>query len=811
MYNENFTYSNFINYFPGMVVVKEADTGRFIDFNNRFLEHFGFTDRQQCYGKTNEELFDLHLAKKLNDLDKKIINRESEGRYVHESTMPGGEHLVFGITGNKFKDENNKDLLVIFVYDITKEMTKVSKMEGELENAKYYTAIAELTEDYDSIDYVDLYSPKDDNVIVYRTESAFSEVLPEWQKEKSGERRMAIMIENIVYEPDKYRVYKETAMEHVLQVLSDQTAYYVNFRVILNGEISYYQIKYTRNLDDRGNIVGFICGIHNISEWVRQESEKEEQLSIIASMSDDFEFLGIINSETDEMTVYRASQRIKNVISDLDSETSEMGKYVTYIKRSILPEEEEYYSIKADKATVMEKLKYASSYKFDTRFVVEGETVHYRIKYTRGLKNPNMVVVGHLNINNQIQKENAMLRMERELEYKKEIEKARDTAEAANKAKSEFLFNMSHDIRTPMNAITGFTSIAKKHIDNKDRVEDCLNKIDSSSEHLLRLINEILDMSRIESGNIVIEEKAVSIHELFDISYSMCNEIALAKDIKLTLEKREIYDDKVYADELHVNQIVMNVLSNAIKYTDRGGVVRCTVRQEARLNNEFAQYKIVVDDTGIGMSPEFLKTIYDAFSRERNSTISGIEGTGLGMAIVKKLVDLLDGSINIKSKVGVGTRVEITLPFRIVSDDIDKKERLESFKRKSLRGKRVLLVEDNELNREIAKDVLEEEGMIVEEANDGDEAVSHIKDKMLENPFYFDFVLMDIQMPKMDGYEAAKQIRRLPMSRYVHVPIIAMTANAFEEDRKRAMAAGMDAHLAKPVDIEVLLDTLSRF
>lgn len=806
----DFDCYNYTDSFPGLFYSIDPETGKYCDANELSAKYLGFSSKDDVIGKSNYDLFPKDVADKFSEYNMRLYNEIARVDYVQEVKDYRGDIRYLKIHGEKVSDKTGKALLVFFADDITEETKRVVEMQNELVRERTNSAIAELVEDYDIIDYADARDKENIIITNYRASTTFDELIPGWAQGTNGKPRIKEFIQKVVYEPDKYRVSVETSLERILAALENQTAYYVNFRVLINGEISYYQIKYTRNLDERGEIAGFICGIHNIDEIIRQESDNDKQISVIASMSDDFEFLGAIDTITDEMTVYRASEHMKKAVADL-KDAGEMKRYVTYIKRSLPPDEEEMYSLMANKATVTDKLRYSSTYKFDTRFIVDGEPLYYRIKYTRNSKNPNLVVVGHLNIDEQVKRDKNYVKMEKELEYKEEIEKARDIAEAANKAKSKFLFNMSHDIRTPMNAITGFTSIAQKHIDDKNRVEDCLKKIEYSSEHLLKLINEILDMSRIESGNIIIDEQPVSAHSLLDITYSMCNEIAEKKEIKLTLAKRDIVNDKIYADELHVNQILMNVLSNAIKYTPNGGVVRCTLRQLPDSSEGYAKYQIVVDDTGIGMSEEFLKTIFDAFSRERNSTISGIEGTGLGMSIVKRLVDLLDGSIKISSKVGVGTRVEITLPFRIVENDKYMEKESQFFFRRSLKGKRVLLVEDNDLNREIAKDILSEEGMIVEEACDGNDAVTMMKEKMMENPFYYDFVLMDIQMPNMDGYEASKAIRKLPMSRYVHVPIIAMTANAFEEDKKKAVSAGMDAHLAKPVNIEVLLDTLSRF
>lgn len=393
-------------------------------------------------------------------------------------------------------------------------------------------------------------------------------------------------------------------------------------------------------------------------------------------------------------------------------------------------------------------------------------------------------------------------RKEREI-----MEFAKKQAEAANEAKTVFLFNMSHDIRTPMNAITGFAAMAKKHFDDKKLVSDCIEKIDVAGQHLLRLINDVLDMARIESGNINIEEARADIIERAEAICAICSQDAYNKGIKLSLHHEGVNDRFVIADEMHINQIIMNVLSNAIKFTDAGGSVDYTIKQLNERSDGSTEYLFSIEDTGIGMSQEFVEKIFDAFSRERTSTVSGIEGTGMGMSIVKKLVDMLNGSIKVSSAIGKGTKVDIVLPLYVVEPD-EIVEEIDEDSDSDFKGLRVLLAEDNEMNREIAKTILEDKQIMVEEAEDGDIAVQMVRDA---EEGYYDLILMDIQMPRMDGLEASRQIRNLPDKKGQKIPIIALTANAFEDDQKKSMAAGMDAHLAKPIDVDALFKTIKHY
>ncbi len=516
-------------------------------------------------------------------------------------------------------------------------------------------------------------------------------------------------------------------------------------------------------------------------------------------------------------------------------------------------------------------------------------------------------------------------------------------AEAADKAKSTFLSNMSHDIRTPMNAIIGYTTLVQTNLDNRERTQEYLKKILSSSNHMLSLINDILDMSRIESGKLNIEEKECSISDIFRDLRNIMQTQMQSKQLNFFMDTIDVIDEDIYCDKLHVNQVLLNLLSNAIKFTPSGGTVAMSIRQKPQAPKGYGSYEIRVKDTGIGMSKEFIGHIFEPFERERNTTASGIQGTGLGMAITKNIVDTLGGTIEVQSEQGKGTEFVINLDFRLryaerqvetvnelmglralIADDsfvtcdsvskmlrqigmrpdwvlhgkeavlhakqahelgdsyhayiIDwfmpdlsglevvrqiraiigdetpiiivtaydwtdfedearkagvtafcnkpiflselrdiliastskslpkREEKTVNAKSLQITGKRLLLVEDNELNREIATELLTEKGFMVEEAEDGSIALEKIK---ISKPGYYSLVLMDIQMPNMNGYEATKAIRSLDDQELAAIPIVAMTANAFDEDRKQALECGMNAHIAKPIDVEKLLDVLS--
>ena len=376
-------------------------------------------------------------------------------------------------------------------------------------------------------------------------------------------------------------------------------------------------------------------------------------------------------------------------------------------------------------------------------------------------------------------------------------------AEHANRAKTTFLNNMSHDIRTPMNAVVGFTALAESHIDNKELVRDYLGKISVSSQHLLSLINDVLDMSRIESGKMTLEESEVHLPELIGNLEIITQASASAKQLKLSVDMQDMEHEDIITDKLRLNQVLLNILSNAIKFTPEGGSISMRVTERKAAEEGSALYEFRIRDTGIGMSKEFQKTIFEAFTREKTSTVSGIQGTGLGMAITHNIVEMMGGTITVDSEEGKGSEFIVELPCRITGPSA--KDDPAETEKADFTGRRVLLAEDNAMNQMIAEAILSEAGFRVEIAGNGGIAV----EKMKENPAgYYDVVMMDIQMPVMDGYEAAKQIRELPDPKKAGVPIVAVTANAFEEDRQIALQAGMNGHLAKPYDVPKMMETL---
>ena len=534
---------------------------------------------------------------------------------------------------------------------------------------------------------------------------------------------------------------------------------------------------------------------------MEQESIMREQkrLQIINALGHAYSFILLIDIKKNTLEVVKSADvagpnyRKKNLTNELQKE---------YIDGMIAPSFQKSYLEFTDMDTMESRLKEHDSLSCVSQ-TIEGTWIRSMIvpqKYDEK-GNLSTVLLAISDVTDE---------KEHELDQDRILRNALSSAEHANRAKTAFLNNMSHDIRTPMNAIIGFTSLAAEHLDDREIIRDYLEKISTSGKHLLSLINDVLDMSRIESGSVKIEKANVYLPDVLEDLKTIILESVHAKQQKLLIKMQDVVHEDIITDKLRLTQVLLNIISNAVKFTPVGGTIHILVEEKASQKAGYAVYSFCIKDNGIGMSKEFQEHVFDSFARERTVTESGITGTGLGMAITKNIVDLMGGTIHLTSKQGEGSEFIVTLECELANKTVQNKQSSCSKAEKKhldYSGKKVLLVEDNELNREIATEILKSLGLKVDYAADGMEAVEIMSS---EAGNQYDMIFMDIQMPKMDGYTATREIRTLKDTKKANVPIIAMTANAFDEDRKKAIKAGMNGHIAKPIDVNVILQNLDR-
>ena len=575
------------------------------------------------------------------------------------------------------------------------------------------------------------------------------------------------------------------------------------------------QIMVLSKDETTGDIMGLII-LRDVTERKKIEIENTRRMDLIMGLTKEYESVYLVDLDADTYEIYRRNDRIVNkyrrIFSPSYTDTIEAFAY-----QGVSRQDRDNFLLQTDIHHAAETLHKKGGFTFSFRTGNTGAPQYYQVKAVRiGTGKPIQMLLGFANIEEERQEE---------LRKRRLLETALEQARHADDAKSAFLSNMSHDIRTPMNAIIGFANIASAHIDDPEKVRDSLQKIMASSNHLLQLINNVLDMSRIESGRMVLEESWINLRELIEEVTDLMKPEIMAHRHEYTFQVADTVPEYVLCDKLRMTQLLLNLLSNAVKYTPRQGRVKLEVSEGAGAPTGYTTLAFVVSDTGIGISREFQKKLFEPFERENNTTVSKVMGSGLGMPICKGIVDSMGGSMTVDSMQGRGTVITVHLAMRC--KECDKQEETTSvtallrdntenaisipaktavFTHKRTRGarkksgpRRLLVVEDNELNREIAKELLEDDGYLVETAEDGETSVVMIARSDKE---YYDAILMDIQMPGIDGYEAARSIRRLYDKEHAEIPIIAMTANAFDEDMEKARSAGMDGYIAKPVDPE---------
>ena len=756
-----------------------------------------------------------YVMKTVHEDDRERVLEATKFETIERETPDVGTYVV---TYKRYNDQGKVDYhqicfakavspdggtnYIMAYRDADKTMREQLKRQEQID--QYNKIINALAADYSSVYVVNL---ADSSLYVAKMSGRITGMFGDTFKKSDYTKAYNTYVDSAVCEDEKEEMREILSVDYIrehLKGVSSFVKYYINN----NGE--YTEMKAVKTDDDDEVVLGFGVKDAEIRAQLAMTEEMKRNNSLVNILSDDYLSVFSLNYETDKYTVI--SKENSQSVAQSHSSTAEAEAAISdYISKYVHPDDRKMLTEAIAYDNIKERLAHANRYRVTFRTSYGSKGYKY-LDFVAGKEGDpdspvTSVAMGFQDVDERVRKEK---------EYQEKLEDALSKAQAANIAKTAFLNSMSHDIRTPMNAITGFTSMAIKHIGDEEKVLDYLEKTQKAGNMLLSLINGVLEVSRIEAGQATLDEQPGDVYLSFETIQSTMQELAATKDIRLTFAFGRIKDRYVYADFVRCVRIFVNIITNGIKYTNEGGYVRVTCEQVGEAKDGIATYRYTFEDNGIGMTEEFQEHIYEQFAREKTSTVSGIQGTGLGMSVVKSFVDLLGGDITVKSKLGEGTTFTVTLPFRMqerkqytdpVSGRVMSREYDENNKEMiSFSGKKVLLVEDNEMNREISTEILAEEGMIVDTAEDGTVAVGMLREK---GPGYYDFILMDIQMPVMNGYEATKAIREMfPDS---HIPIIALSANAFAEDRRKSIEAGMDDHVAKPIDVLVLKKTLAKY
>ena len=599
--------------------------------------------------------------------------------------------------------------------------------------------------------------------------------------------------------PDDIAEVKRSISE---QIISDNRRMdHVKYRIVRkDGDI--------RWVNDYGRFVHAKIGdiyyvfIRDVTSQHFSREESKRRAKVIEGLSDGFSSIYLLNLDSGSVHPYRLqTDHFTKIAEDLKS-ADWREIFPEYAKRHIVIDDRKLYLSEVSAERISERIKTEPSYKINYRCInPDGSIVHMElsiIKIKDEVYYHHHVVMGYRDITDQI------TRIQKELAEKINIEAALEREKHANEIKAAFLFSMSHDIRTPMNAIMGFTALAQRHIDEPERLQEYLGKLNESSHHMLALIDDLLEMSKIDYGRVELKSESCKLSEQLDIVLSMFKVPADEKSINLEA-KFDFPDQEVYVDTLRFRRIMSNLVGNAIKFTPKNGHISVTARQKNVSDSGYARFEFSVKDNGVGMTEDFMRKMFEAFEREETSTQTGYIGTGLGLTIAKRLLDIMGGSIKVSSKKDKGSTFTVDLPLKIVNHK--PKDTTELVHEYKAAGKhRILLVEDIEVNRMLAETILTESGFIVESVPDGCDAVEAIKNRPTG---YYDLILMDIQMPVMNGYEATRAIRALGREDTNTMPIIALSANAREQDKQMSMESGMDSHVAKPFDIAHLISTIN--
>lgn len=680
-----------------------------------------------------------------------------------------------------------------------KQLIISDKVQKEKEQEYSNQILSALTKDYTTILLCDL---KQDTFEIIKGDTFTHNVPAEKQQlvpeSNCYSERVQYFFENVLIKDSAPEYLKRLLPDNLMKELKETDSIEIYHKTIPNGTGFRHFLARAIRLSSEKDHFKIILGFYSVDEIMKKEQEIELQREIIEGLGK--EYFSVLAVELDKDRVFSCRESGENgkIISDFCRKCGNRWSKIipSYAKTMVSDNTNGEFEKQLDLEVLRSQEEdYSMTYEFKSE---KGIMYHQvRVAYVKKKDGTRVAVVGTRNIDSLIKKE----RMQEE-----KLKKAYAAAENANKAKTEFLNNMSHDIRTPMNVILGYNQLMKSQL-TEPKQFDYHKKIEQSGKLLLSIINNVLDMARIESGKMKVDENYEVVGEIIDEIISTFSSKAKEKEIHLS-GSMQVTHRNILCDGTKIREIYVNLVSNAIKYTPRGGNVTITVEELPCEKEGYIKIKGEVEDTGIGMSKEFLPTLFEPFSREHNTTIGKVGGTGLGMSVVKRMIDLMGGSIEVESEPGKGTVFTVTLMHKVADEKYycQKMETADAPDMKeNLRGKHVLLAEDNDLNAEIAIAVLEKTGLIIERVEDGIQCVNRIEQMPSGT---YDLILMDIQMPNMDGYKATQCIRRLDDKKKSEIPIIAMTANAFEEDKKRAFDAGMNGHIAKPIDIDKLEEVI---
>ncbi len=793
----------------GFFMYKAEEPEELIYANQPVFSIFGCADLEQFRaftgytfrGMVHPEDYDRITA----SIGQQIDTTEDQMDYAeYRITRRDGKVRWVDDYGHYCETEAYGGIYVVFISDITEK-----REQRETDKATRDAVISTLTNAYNTVWLISDVATEKSSLYHTDLDEIHSEAIRNALSHARYTDTKTEYVATMVAGEDQERMQKEIGLPYILKQFETKDQFSVSFIRELESGPRHYRIDIGKVFMPGGRI-GVMMGFKDVDDEVRRSRAMQEALDdarkaeaeyrqvaedrltyekVAQALAADYFSIYIVDPDTEKFMEYSAAEEH----NDLGVEKAGENFFSLCRKnmdRLLFSGDKDRFLGTFYKEKVMSILERDGSFTMKYRLMIHGTPIWVSLKATLlEDQDGRHLIIGTNNIDAQ---------MKRELEYQEHV------AEARTRARNDFLANMSHDIRTPMNAIVGYTHIAKSHLDDPEAVTDALEKIGSSSHFLLSLINDILDISKIESGKMQVNCAPCDLGGVFRRIEDITALQAKNKALVITYQHDSVRHYRVNADELRIEQVLVNIVSNAIKYTPAGKTVDLIAEEEPAEGNR-NRYRFIVRDTGIGISEDYLPHIFESFTREEKTTVNTIQGTGLGLAITAKVVEMMGGTISVRSKVGEGSEFTVELELESL-DDGEEKEKAEN-DGIDLSGRRVLLVEDNEINAEIAVMILSQYGMGVDRAANGQIGLQQVRE---HERGYYDAVLMDIQMPVMNGYEATRAIRALDGAEYQTLPIIAMSANAYDEDVRECLAAGMNAHIAKPFNPDDLLKLLQK-